>query len=140
MANPHYYVPAGLPPGEGPQGIQEGPPEAVYYYRIYGGTVAALCTLLIAAGIGSFVDPFLSGAVSGGRSGDVLAGVLMSMFGIAMLIPCVLSLVGGRKSWVHTLATVVVILSMLTTCCLPIGIPMLIFWMRPETKRWYGAS
>ena len=26
------------------------------------------------------------------------------------------------------------------TCCLPITIPLLVVWMKPETKRWYGVN
>lgn len=142
MANHHYYMPAGLPPGEGPTGMQEGPPEAVYYYRIYGGTLAVLYALAMITGIGTLLNALLSGgAASGSHSaGDTVVGILVTAFSIAFLIPCLLSLLGGRKGWVHALGTVVIVFSMLTTCCLPIAIPMLIYWTKPETKRWFSPT
>src|SRR5262245_5384116 len=105
MANPHYYVPAGMPPGEGPQSIQEGPPAGVYYYRIYGGLMALLCALLILTGMIALLDPLLSSGTGGGggpSTGDLIQGIFCTGFGSALFIPFVLSLVCGRRPWVHT--------------------------------------
>lgn len=142
MGNHHYYVPAGLPPGEGPQlGGSEGPPEGVYYYRIYAGLMSALCVMLIVAGVSSFLDPIISsGSMGSSTSRGFFQGVFFTIAGIVPLVPFLLTLFGGRKGWVHTLATVLIALTMITMCCLPISIPMLIYWQKPETKRWYGAA
>jgi hypothetical protein len=143
MANHHYYVPAGLPPGEGPRSGREGPPEGVYYYRIFGGVLAALCFVLVAGGVRSFLGPILA---SGGPSGtapstsDIFGGVFLAAVGVVLLIPCFLSLLGGRRPWVHQLGTMLIALSMITMCCLPLSIPMLMVWLKPETKRWYGTA
>jgi hypothetical protein len=142
---PHYYMPAGLPPGAGPMNEQEGAPEGVYYYRIYGGILAVLSALVIVAGMTMFLIPLFSSGGPGGSSSAasdpvaMITGAFYTGAGVVFLVPLLLSLFGGRNGWVHTLGTVVLALTMLTLCCVPFSIPVLIIWLRPETKRWYGA-
>lgn len=45
-----------------------------------------------------------------------------------------------RKSWVWTLGLVLICLGLTSTLCLPISIPLLIFWLKPEMKAFYGRS
>jgi hypothetical protein len=40
--------------------------------------------------------------------------------------------------WVYDL--VLICLGLTSICCLPATIPLLIFWMKPETKMWFGRE
>ena len=78
--------------------------------------------------------------VAGTEVGFYIAGLLYGAIGLAFLIPTLIALFAGRKPWVHTLGTVVIALGMLNFCCLPVLIPLLIVWMKPETRRWFGVT
>lgn len=52
----------------------------------------------------------------------------------------VLPLVLGPWPWLWTYDLVIICLGMTSTCILPASIPLLIFWLKPETKRYFGKS
>jgi hypothetical protein len=146
MEKPHYYIPSGLPPGASPMAEEEGPPPGVYYYRIFAGIHAAFAALAVLGGIGLLLAPFVSSA-GAGSSGpgavsveSAIAGVFYIIIGAALFVPLLISLFAGRAAWVHTLGTVLLAITMMSLCCVPFSLPVLIVWLKPETKRWYGAT
>jgi hypothetical protein len=56
------------------------------------------------------------------------------VFFIAYLIALFLN--PGPGTWVYDL--VLICFGMSSCCCLPITIPLLIFWIKPETKKYFG--
>ena len=138
-----YYIPAGMPPGHDPMIQQDGPPEGVYYFRIFGALMALLAAATIVAGMSIILSPLLTptpGPLSPGASSAVIGGVVYVIFGTVAFVPFMIALFGGRRRWVHTLTTILIGFSMLPFCCvIPVGIPLLIVWQKPETKRWFGA-
>lgn len=136
-----YYLPAGLPPGHDPMGQQDGPPEAVYYFRIYGTLMAIMSFVASGAGLAMVVSSLMNPPAPGSyASSDAVAGMIWAAMGAVGFIPFLIALLGGRRIWVHTLATILIALSMTSLCCLPVGIPLLIVWIKPETRRWYGGT
>jgi hypothetical protein len=146
MEKPHYYIPSGLPPGASPMVEEDGPPPGVYYYRIYAGIQAAFAALSVLGGIVLMIAELAAPPGAGGtlpassNIESVIAGVFYTGIGAAFFVPLIISLFAGRAAWVHTLGTVLLAVSMLSLCCVPFGLPVLITWLKPETKRWYGAS
>lgn len=140
MDNQHYYMPAGLPPGEGPRSQRDDtPPEGVYYYRIYAGIFCVACIASIVTGIAALVGELHpSASSSGAPQRDLMEGFGFSVVGVVFLVPILLSLLAGRRPWVHTLCSVLIAMTVLPLCCLPVAVPMLVVWQKPETKRWFG--
>jgi hypothetical protein len=139
-----YLIPAGAPPGSPLLTEEERPPEAVYYFRIYAVLMVLLLMAEIVAGLYFMLGPVLSG-MSGSTltsgAGEWVLGLFMAVIGFVLLVPHVIAIFGGRQKWVYTLSIVLIGMSMLlNTCCLPVTIPLLIYMMKPETKRWFGAS
>jgi len=136
-------LPAGMPPGA-VYPTDERAPEGLLYFRIYAGVVVVLYGLLTLAGGGMMVAPLFVHPSPGSGGSEVLgfyfAGLVYGAVGLAHLVPTLIALFGGRRPWVHTLSTVVIALGMLNLCCIPVLIPLLIVWMKPETRRWFGAS
>jgi hypothetical protein len=60
----------------------------------------------------------------------ILGLVFFVAYGSAPFLP--------RKSWVWTFGLVLICLGLTITCCLPACIPLLIFWLKPEMKAFYG--
>lgn len=136
---PTFLVPAGMPPGVA-YTHEERPPEGVYYFRIYGGLMMFTSAASAIVGLVLVALPILNpgtGPAAGKESW--IGGIFYGVFGVAFFVPWILALFGGRKPWVHTLGLVLIALGMTQLCCLPIQIPLLLTWLKPETKRWYGA-
>jgi hypothetical protein len=136
------FVPQGMPPGTEYEGHADRPPEGVYYFRIFGGLYATLNGLVLLFGLGMMFAPFWMPPAS--RTGDADLGFwLMGFFygglGALFLTPTLVALFGGRRPWVHVVGTVVIAVAMLHVCCIPLLIPLLLVWLKPETRAWYGA-
>lgn len=134
---PERILSAGLPPGYDPdEQHQASAPAAVTYMRAYGGVVGALYLVS-----GLFIVFALLKDTLAKAGGEVLAGLAFAA--VAGTICGVMAalhlavLVGGRRPWVHTVATVAVALDLTSACCWLPGIPLLIVWLRPDVKAFY---
>ncbi|MCK9614502.1 MAG: hypothetical protein M0R48_03240 [Candidatus Omnitrophica bacterium] len=65
-------------------------------------------------------------------------GPLYSIFGLIFFFAYLIALFlkPGPGVWVYDL--VLICFGMTSCCCLPITIPLLIFWIKPETKKYFG--
>ena len=74
------------------------------------------------------------------RDADTLAvqGIVFVFIGPLLFIPFAIAPFLGRKSWVWVYDLVLICLGMTSCACLPATIPLLIFWLKPETKAWFG--
>jgi hypothetical protein len=57
---------------------------------------------------------------------------LMAAFAIAPFLP--------KKPWVWIYGIALIGLGMTSACCLPATIPLLIFWIKPETQQFFGRK
>lgn len=136
-----YFIPQGAPPGTPLLMEEERPPEAIYYFRIYA--IIMLLSLLgfFGSGLWMMLEPMMKRAGSPVSPGEWIAGFIITVLSAIFIVPHAIVLFAGRSKWVYTLAVVLIGMSMLwNTCCLPITIPLLIVWMKPETKKWYGVA
>jgi hypothetical protein len=133
-----FLMPAGMPPGL--DYIHEDrPPEGVYYFRLYAGFMCFWHGAMAIGGLIFMLKPIFSPSPGGADWGSWLLGGIYGLYGMALFVPTAIALFGGRKGWVHTVGTIVIALGMMQLCCLPILIPLLVTWLKPETKRWYGG-
>lgn len=113
-------------------------PEVVSWFKVYAAAMALLyaLVLLFAAAVilmGVFaedIDPvemaFL-GVIMGG-----LGFVLMVAFAAALFLP--------QRPWVWVYDLVLIAIG-LTSCVTMIAtIPLLIYWIKPETRAWFGRA
>ncbi|MBK9264588.1 MAG: hypothetical protein IPM54_32980 [Polyangiaceae bacterium] len=135
-----YFIPQGAPPGTPLLMEDERPPEAVYYFRIYGIVMILSLLGFFGMGLWMMLEPLMKGYGTV-RPGEWIGGFIIAGIAVFFIVPHAIVLFAGRSKWVYTLAVVLIGMSMLwNTCCLPITIPLLIVWMKPETKKWYGIS
>jgi hypothetical protein len=141
MSQGPFFIPQGAPPGSPLLMEEERPPEAVYYFRIY--IIVMLLSLLGFFGFGLWLalEKMVSATITTSHSGQVVVGMFIAIVSLVFIIPHAIALFGGRAKWVYTLSVVLIGLSMLwNSCCLPVTIPLLIVWLKPETKKWFGVS
>jgi drug/metabolite transporter (DMT)-like permease len=60
------------------------------------------------------------------------------ILGLAFFVAYALPPFLPRKSWVWVFGLVLICLGLSSACCLPVCIPLLIFWLKPEMKAFYG--
>ena len=69
-----------------------------------------------------------------------LMGVLFLILGLTFFVPFALAPFLPRKSWVWVFGLVLICIGLTSACCLPVCIPLLIFWLKPEMKAFYGRT
>ena len=69
-----------------------------------------------------------------------ITGVVCIIMGLVFLVPFASAPFLPRKSWVWILGLVLICIGLTSTCCLPACIPLLVFWLKPEMKAFYGRG
>ena len=67
-------------------------------------------------------------------------GTIMVIVGLAFFVPYAIAPFLPRKSWVWIFGLVLICIGLTSACCLPACIPLLIFWLKPEMKAFYGKG
>lgn len=109
-----------------------------FWYRVYVGFMAVLYLAMVAGGLAMVVA---SGSMAGADAEQSLilgfaytigGGIFGLVFAVALFLP--------RKPF-NWIVGIVMIAFGLTSCCfLPATVPLLIFWLKPETKAYFGRS
>ena len=69
-----------------------------------------------------------------------LMGVVFLILGLVFCVPYAAAPFLPRQSWVWVFSLVLICIGLGSTCCLPICIPLLIYWLKPEMKAFYGRN
>jgi len=119
---------APLPPGVAPP--------VLLWFRIYAGLLAALYGFLFLMGM--FIAVAGASGAQGMNEGEALIiGGVYTVMGAVLGAAYVLGAVCPRRGWTWIFVIVLLALSMTSICCLPAAIPILIYWIKPETKQWF---
>ena len=108
-------------------------PGVLTWFSVYS-LLMAVMYLILAIG-GAY---FLSSGASGNSpsvEGGVFLGVgapLAVAFGMAPFLP--------RRPWVWIYDIVLICIGLTSVCIMPASIPLLIFWLKPNTKLWFGRG
>lgn len=140
--NPSSIPPPGYQPGYGGPPPPTGTPAVVMWFRVYCGFLAFMNVLVMGLGIFIVVagssTPELREAANGME--PAIIGALYAVLGFAFAVAYSVGLFIPRKPWGWIAGIVLIALGMTSLCCLPAAIPLLIFWLKPETKSYFGRS
>lgn len=67
-------------------------------------------------------------------------GVVFLILGLALCVPYAIAPFLPRKSWVWVFGLVLICIGLTSLCCLPVCIPLLIAWLKPDVKQFYGRT
>lgn len=112
-------------------------PSAYTWFVVYCVLMALL--YLAAAGIGivfMFAEPDQDMSAEEAK----VMGVVFLIVGLVFFVPFALGPFLPHKSWAWVFGLVLICLGLTSTCCLPVSIPLLIFWLKPEMKAFYGRG
>jgi len=121
-------------------GAPQPPPASITWFRAYAGFMAFLylvvtCLWVLSMfGVICLIDaagqPKLTSAFDLIVLGAMLAAFLLCL--TAVFLPA--------RPWVWTYDLVVICFGMTHMCCLPACIPLLIYWIKPEIRAYFGKT
>jgi hypothetical protein len=94
---------------------------------LYLVVVAAGFIVLLGGPTGPDVDPVK----------DKVLSITFIVVGLALLIPFAAGPLLPRRGWAWVVGLVLICIGMTSMCCLPVTVPLLIWWVKPETKEYY---
>lgn len=125
------------PPVVIPQDNETGR-KTFFWYRVYCGVMTVLYLATIALGI------FL--ATTAPRTRDYsseetfIMGIVYTVLGVVFLLIFAVALMLPRKSYNWIVGIIMMALGMTSCCFVPFLVPLLIYWIKPETKAYFGRN
>lgn len=107
-----------------------------FWYRIYAGSMAAMYAMLIALGI--FVIFFGADPSKNEQTEALIGGLLYAVLGAVFFLIYAAAFFLPRKPWAWIYHIVLICIGLTSCCLLPATIPLLIYWLKPETKALFG--
>ena len=112
-------------------------PPVLTWYRVY---LAAMTLLFVVFTVAMVISP-----APAPRSGHLREmGWLYPLLGGCVGLPFVLAFGAAfalpRRPWAWVYHLVLIGIGLTSVCCIPVCIPLLIFWLKPETKRYFGRQ
>jgi len=113
-------------------------PKVVFWFKIYCGV---LCLLYLALAAVSLLFFFMDPATLNMTPGTAtLWGVLLLVMGLVLFAGCLVPLILRPRPWLWIYDTVIIALGLTSPLFLPASIPLLIFWLKPETRIYFGRT
>jgi len=116
-------------------------PSVVFWYRVYCGFMAALYALVMLGGVAWVV---FGAGIAGSEKDEMPQAVLLAYAAFLVVLGLSLTAAFGApfflapRPWVWIYGIVLIAIG-LTSCCLwPATIPMLVYWLKPETRAYFG--
>ena len=113
-------------------------PAVVTWFKVYAGVLFLVYLAVIAFSfIFLLVDP--EDLEMPAAEAKVM-GIMFLAVGSFLSIACLIPLLARPRPWVWVYSLVIICLGMTSACFLPACIPLIIFWIKPETKRYHGMK
>ncbi|MEZ0276316.1 MAG: hypothetical protein ACAH88_15510 [Roseimicrobium sp.] len=112
-------------------------PPVVVWFKVYGWFMVAYCLGIAALSLVFFLMSPQELEMQRGEA--IVVGSLCLAMGLFFAAAGLPPLISGPRpwSWVYSL---VLICFGLTSCTMVVCIPLLIFWLKPEVKAYYGKE
>ncbi len=98
--------------------------------------LAAICLVCLGI-VGLAIDP---AEIDASREEVIIGSVVYLGCGTFMFFPYLAAPFLPRRPWVWIYDLVLICLGMTSCACLPICIPLLIFWIKPEVRAYFGST
>ena len=112
-------------------------PGVILWFKLYTGFLSFIYLLCIGLSlIFLFVEP--AKLEMDAVSAKVMGAVLLVM-GLGLFVACLVPLVVAQRPWVWIYDLIIICFGFTSVCLWPICIPLLIFWLKPETKEYFRS-
>lgn len=110
-----------------------------FWFRIYLGAMAALYLAVIV--FGSIAAYFSQYETNSQEAQELfITGIIYAVIGVPFFLAFAIGLFIPRKPWGWIAGMVYICIGMTSCCFLPAVIPLLIFWLKPETQAYFGRN
>ena len=116
----------------------EPQPAVMTWYKVYCVLMALLYLICIVGGI-LFITAGPADRDMSPAEARMLGGIMFFM-GIVLAIPFLFGAFLPRKPWAWVFGLVLICIGLTSLCCMPVSIPLLIHWIKPETKFYFGRT
>lgn len=107
-------------------------PGVVTWFMVYSLLMALLYLIVLVAGV-----ILLANA----RDDEMyIQGILLAAISLPLLAAFAAAPFLPRRPWVWIFDIVMICIGLTSVCTMPASIPLLIFWLKPETKVWFGKN
>ena len=113
---------------------------AAIFLGLLTGAMAAIYAGCLALGI---VLLFLREEIAGWPPGEdprtiLVYGVVLAVTGAVLHSACFSAFFLPRRPWAWVVHLVLIALGLTSCCTLPASVPLLVWWLKPETQAWFG--
>lgn len=119
-------------------------PKVLKWYKAYCVMIGLMYLLVFGVGICLLV---IEPSVLGTDPNDLekleeikIQSVIMVVLGLIFATPYSVAPFLPKKPWVWVYGIVLIGITMSSCCLLPLAIPLLIYWIKPETKYYFGKT
>jgi hypothetical protein len=143
---PQYPPPPGYPHasagyGYTPPMVPTERPGVVTWFTVYAILMALLYLLFAGFGVTVMVvgPEQFADAETSAQEWSVIAAIIL-VVGLIFCLPYAIAPFLPRKPGVWIYDLVLIALGLGSACLWPLTIPLLIFWIKPENKLWFGRN
>ncbi len=115
-------------------------PSVVTWFRVYAGVMTFIYMLLLVVAV--LILAFAPSLADGDNPEEVLLiqGTVFAVISLPLGGMFIIGAFMPVKPWAWIYGIVLIGLGMTSCCCLPATIPLLIFWIKPETQTYFGRA
>jgi len=131
--DPQRFTSAAVPSQGTPPPVPPAPPmpRVVTWYRVYAAAFVVLYSLVAVMGVALMIW----GEDIDMRDGEGLAtGAICVALGVPFAIASLVGALAPPRKWSWIYGLCLIALGMTSACCMPASVPLLIFWLKDETK------
>lgn len=111
-------------------------PKVLGWYRAYA---AAMALLYLGLDVG-LVLAMVTGGIELTEVPVMVFGALMLVLCLALFALFAAALVLPPRPWVWIYHLVLITVGMTSACCLPACVALLVFWIKPEARAYFGRN
>ncbi|MCB1023950.1 MAG: hypothetical protein KDB79_06165 [Acidobacteria bacterium] len=109
-----------------------------FWYRVYCAVLVALYVFLM--GLGVILIFFEPEPRTSSPDEDLIVGLVYIILGALFALVFLIAIFLPRKPYNWIVGIVMIAFGMTSCCFLPATLPLLIFWLKPETKAFFGRK
>ena len=113
-------------------------PKVILWFQVYCWVLCVMYLAVAAFSMTFFMIP--AEEMEMPKPIALLMGMLILLMGLLLLIASMLPLLLRPRPWLWTYNLILICIGMTSACFLPFCIPLLIFWLKPEAKNYFGKD
>ncbi len=109
-----------------------------FWYRVYLSVLLILYLSVTIFGVALVI--FQPETESGDQAEMLITGAIYGILGAIFSVLTAIALFLPRKSWNWIVGIVMIAFGMTSCCFIPAVVPLMIYWVKPETKAFFGRK